>query len=99
MSTADLIAFIKSNPLKVLCGLLALLLAPSIYLLNGKIAEAEVLLEQKSTEGGRLALNVKNAALLPEQVASLTASTKKIDERLVHASQLANNLQYFYQQE
>jgi len=99
MTAADLSALIKAHPLKLACGLLALLLAPGIYILSGRIDDAETLFEQKSAEGARLASNVRNAALLPDQVSSLAASTKKIEERLIHASQLANNLQYFYQQE
>jgi hypothetical protein len=76
-----------------------LLSAVGVYFVNGQIEDATRLLEQKSTEGARLAANVKNAAQLPEQLEVLTSAGKKIQSRLIRGSQLATNLQYFYRLE
>jgi hypothetical protein len=99
MSNAELSERIKRNPLKIACVLVALVSGVGIYLINTKIDETKVILEQKTTEGARLETNVKNSAYLPAQVEELTAIGQKIQGRLVRASQLATNLQYFYRLE
>ena len=77
MSNEELISFLKQHPLKIACGLLALLAGVGIYLTNARIAEATALLEQKTTEGSRLAANLRNSAQLPEQLDALTSATEK----------------------
>jgi hypothetical protein len=99
MSNEELSSLIKRNPLKVVCVLLALVSGAGIYVLNTQIADATALLQQKTTEGTRLAANLKNAAQLPEQFEELTSVSEKIQNRLIRASQLATNLQYFYRLE
>lgn len=99
MSNDELVSFLKQHPLKMACGLLALLSGVGIYLINSRIAETTALLEQKTTEGTRLAANVRNAAQLPEQLGALTSATEKMQSRLIRGSQLATNLQYFYRLE
>jgi hypothetical protein len=99
MSNEQLIAFIKKNPVSVVCGLLSLLIGVAIYFRIDLVPEAAKLLEQKIAEGERLNANVKNAAQLPEQLATITDARTEIEKRLVRASELAKNLQYFYRLE
>src|SRR5687767_5502824 len=99
MSNQELSERIKRNPLKIACVLVALVSGAGIYLVNTKIEETKVILDQKTTEGTRLETNVKNSAHLPAQVEELTTIGQKIQGRLVRASQLATNLQYFYRLE
>lgn len=99
MTNAEFIDWIKRNPLRVGAGVVAVLSGVGAYLLSGYIETATQTLAQKVAEGDRLAANVKNAAQLNEQYEALATAGKKIQERAIHASQLANNLQYFYRLE
>jgi len=99
MSNEELIALLKKNPISVACGLLSLLIAVAIYYRSDLVPEAAKLLEQKTAEGERLNANVTNAAQLPEQLAAITLARAQIEKRLVLASELAKNLQYFYRLE
>jgi hypothetical protein len=99
ISNEQLFAFVRKNPVTLGCAVLALGLGVAIYLRGQDLPAAESELEQKSTEGRRLALNLKNSAQLNEQVAAMTAALAAIEPRLVHADELANNLQYFYKLE
>jgi hypothetical protein len=99
MSNEQLIALLKKNPISVGCGLLSLLIAVAIYFRSDLVPEAAKLLEQKTAEGERLNANVTNAAQLPEQLAAITEARSDIEKRLVRASELAKNLQYFYRLE
>jgi hypothetical protein len=96
MSTQDLIAVIKKNPISVGCGLLCLGLVAAIYFRSDEIPGREADLAQKSAEGERHALNIKNSHELKEQYDALVAANKEIDSRLVRASQLAANSEFFY---
>ena len=99
MSNEQLIALLKKNPVSVGCGLLSLLIAVAIYFRSDLVPEAAKLLEQKTAEGERLNANVTNAAQLPEQLAAITEARTEIEKRLVRASELAKNYQYFYRLE
>ena len=99
MNTAELLAFIKKNPISVGCGLLCVLLGAGIYFRSSEIPDAEAALAQKSAEAARYAANIKNAAQLKEQLDALVAASKEIDSRIVRAGQLGVNSQYFYKLE
>ena len=99
MSGADLSDSIKRHPLRVACIVVALLSGLGVYFVNGKIEEAHATLSQKVAEGERLAANVRDGGQLQEQFDTLTAAGAKIQNRMIRASQLANNLQYFYRLE
>ncbi len=99
MTTADLSAWVKKHPAIAICLAVTLFGAVGVYYLSGAVTEATTLLEQRTTEGTRIAENVVNAANLREQVAEIAAARAKMDERLVRSSELAKNLQYFYRLE
>ena len=99
ISNEALFSLIRSNPLKTGCIALSALSAVGIYLAQGRIDDAALMLQQKTADGRRLEDNVRNAAQLAEQLDTLTVATEKINGRLVSASQLATNLQYFYRLE
>lgn len=99
MTSANLTAFVKKHPLGIGCGLVALLFAGATVYRRSFIPEVSELLDQKAVESARIATNVKNASQLTDQLGKLTTASKAIEGRLVHASDLANNLQYFYRLE
>ena len=98
MTTEQLVALLKKNPISFGCAALALVLGLVIYYRMDEGPEAMVLLEQKTAEGERLRANVINAAQLPEQLAAITEAREEIEKRLI-GGELARNQQYFYKLE
>ena len=90
---------VKRYPLRSACILIAAIAGAGAYVVATKVDEAKALLTQKTAEGERLETNVRDAGQLPEQFESLTSAVAKIQGKLIRASQLANNLQYFYRLE
>jgi Tfp pilus assembly protein PilO len=99
MTSADLLAMIKKQPLGFACGLLCLICAGLLYFRGGKIAENRAAFETKSAEATRILANVRNSEKLADQVVEIQALSKEMESRLVRAGQLAVNLQYFYKLE
>lgn len=99
MSISDVGGVLRRQPIRTICVLIAILSAAGIYWLDGKIEKAALDLDQKTAEGARLATNVSYAAQLPAQLAKLSNAGQRVKERLVHATELATNLQYFYRLE
>lgn len=99
ISNEQLFAFVRKNPITLGCAVVAIGLGVAIYLRGQGIPTAEDELDKKSTEGRRLELNLKNSAQLNEQVTAMGEAIAQIEPRLVHADELANNLQYFYKLE
>ena len=99
MSTDELIALCKKQPIGFGCGLLCIILGVAIYYRSGKIAENQAEYEAKSAEAAAIMANVGNSKNLAEQVAEIQALTKELESRLVGAGQLAINQQYFYKLE
>lgn len=97
MTNEEFVAAVKKNPISFGCGALSLALAAGIYFRGDALPEAEADLTQKSAQVERIALNVQYSAQLKEQLETVTNANKEIDARLVHASRLSSNTQYFYQ--
>ncbi|HVU26078.1 MAG TPA: hypothetical protein VHE13_18245 [Opitutus sp.] len=95
----QVVALLKKNPVSVSCAVLSLALGAGIYFRGDGMPVAEEQLNKLSDEGGRLATNIKYSAQLNEQLATLLEAEKAIDTRVVRASELAKNLQYFYKLE
>jgi hypothetical protein len=96
MTEIKLPAFIKKQPIALGCALLSLVLAAAIYFRSGALTEAQGDLADKTSQGELLKQNVRNSNELDKQFAAITTATQAIEARLVHADQLAINLQYFY---
>lgn len=99
MTNQELFAFIKKNPVTVGCGVLSVAIAAAIYFRAGEMPAAEAELAQKTSEADRYGNNLKNAVQLKEQHDALAAATKEVESRLVRASQLGVNNQYFFKLE
>jgi hypothetical protein len=99
ISNEQLVAFIKKNPIGVGCGVLSLLLGAGIYFRSDKLPAAQAVLDQKSDEADRLAINLRYGVQLKEQLDAVMTADHAIDARMVKASQLATNTQYFYRLE
>jgi hypothetical protein len=99
MTTQELIALIKKNPISFGCGALCVILIAVLYFGSDTVDDAKAQLDKLSTEGARLSANIEYSARLAEQYKTVSTANTIIDSRLVRASQLAQNLQYFYKLE
>lgn len=96
MTTQELSAGIKRNPVSIICAVLSVIFIAAIFLRNGLISEAETTLESKTAEGQKYATNIQYSAQLKDHVDDVTAANKEIESRIIRASQLGTNTQYFY---
>jgi hypothetical protein len=96
ISNEQLISFLKKNPIGVGCGVLSLVLAVTIYLRDDLVPAAHAELDEKNALSDRLAANLKYGKDLPEQLQQLTDNNKAINSRLISATQILTNQQYFY---
>lgn len=99
MSNEELKAIVGKNPIGFACGALSLLLFGGWYYRSGDVPSVEQEVAQKSAEAQRYELNLINAKGLQEQFDALVAANKEVDSRLVRASQLGKNVQFFYKLE
>lgn len=99
MTSADLLAMIKKQPIGFACGLLCVICAALLYFRGGKIAEYRAAYEAKSAEATKILANVRNSEKLPAQVSEIQALSKEMESRLIRAGQLGVNQQYFYKLE
>jgi len=99
MTSADLLAMIKKQPIGFASGVICLVCAGLLYFRGNKIEEYRVEYEAKSAEATTMLANVRNSEKLPTQVAEIQVLAKEMEGRLVKAGQLAVNLQYFYKLE
>jgi hypothetical protein len=99
ISNEQLIGALKKYPIVVICIVLSLGVAVTAYLRADLASQAKVELEEMAKKGKRMAANIKNSSELDEQLQTMTAANHEIDGRLVRFSQLAGNLQYFYELE
>ena len=99
MTNAELLAFVKKNPISIGCGVLSLLLAGGIYYRSGDMPDAETALTQKVGEAERYEANLKNASQLKEQLEAMVDASKEVDRRLIRVGQSLTNYQYFYKLE
>jgi hypothetical protein len=99
MTNQQLAALVRKHPVVVAGVALALAFAAASYFRHDGIAEAEGQRDAKNAEADRLALNIKHAAQLNDQVAALVSAREAIEPRLIRPAELAKNLQYFYKLE
>jgi Tfp pilus assembly protein PilO len=99
MNPAALITLIKKQPIGFSCGLLCLVIAVLLYFRSSKIDESQAEYDAKSAERTQILANVRNSEHLTEQVVEMQGYAKEMESRLIHAGQLAVNLQYFYKLE
>ena len=99
MTSADLVAAIKKQPVGFGCGLICVMLGVVLYYRSSTIDEKQAEFDTKSAEAAKIISNVTLSKNLPEQVQEIQTLTKELESRLVHAGQLAVNLQYFYKLE
>jgi hypothetical protein len=99
MSNQELVALIKKNPISVSCTVLSCILIGAIYFRADALGQAEAVLAQKSAESEKISLNIQYSAQLKEQTEALEGWLKLIEDRIISASQLGTNTQYFYKLE
>jgi len=99
MTGADLLALIKKQPIAFAAGFVALVCAVLMYFNMGEVDAAAQRYEEKQTEARKVNDNLRFAQGLAEQTAELKQAGAEFETRLVRASQLASNLQFFYRLE
>jgi hypothetical protein len=99
MTSADLSANLKKHPIGVACALVSIACGVWLYIRAGDIASNQSASEARTAEATKMINNVRNSAGLAEQTAEMEAQRKEFETRLMKASQLAVNLQYFYKLE
>jgi hypothetical protein len=99
MTNEEFVVLAKKNPISFACALLSLGLVAGLYFRAEAGPEAEAQLTQLSASGERMALNIQYSAQLKEQSEAMAAALKEIDTRIIRASQLGTNTQYFYKLE
>jgi len=99
MTSAELTALVKKQPIGFACGAVCLVCAGLLYFRSGEIGESQKDYDAKSAESARILANVSNSKNLPEQLAEIQTLAKELDSRLIRAGQLAVNLQFFYKLE
>lgn len=99
MTTPELVAVIRKNPIIAIGGVLSLALAGAIYYRSGEMGQANADLEEKSAKARQYASNIANAAQLQEQFDALVAANKTIEARLIRGSEIGINQAYFYKLE
>jgi len=99
ISNEQLFAFVRKNPVGVGCAILCAALGVFYYFRLDALPAAEQLLQSRTEEASRFALNIRNASQLKEQSDLVFEAAALIDKRIVRASELATNLSYFYKLE
>lgn len=99
MTGAELTALLKKQPLGSACGVLAIVCGGLLYWRSDAISISQAEYEARSAEAGKMIDNVKAAPGLEEQVREIQALGKDMEARLIRASQLAVNQQYFFKLE
>lgn len=99
MTTADISASFKKQPIGFICGLVILVLAVLLYLQSTETETNQADYEAKSGEAAKIIANVNASKNLAEHVQEIQSQVKEVESRLVRATQLAINLQYFYKLE
>jgi hypothetical protein len=99
MTTPQLTAAIKKNPIVVGCVVLSLGLGVALYFRSDAIDDANKQLDDDTTQAQRYALNLTNAVQLKEQLDAVAADGKIIESRLIRATDVGINQQYFYKLE
>ncbi len=99
MTSADLTVLVRKHPVGVGCLLVIIACGALLYLRSGNIIASQAELDASSAQAAKMSANVRNANGLSEQLSEIQALSKELDSRLMKASQLAVNLQYFYKLE
>jgi Tfp pilus assembly protein PilO len=99
MTGADLIALIKKQPIGTACLAICLACGVVWYFRSDALENTRQEFEARAKDDQRIANDIRNGTGLPQQVETMQAAAKQLDTRLVHATQLASNLQYFYRLE
>ncbi|MBL9208523.1 MAG: hypothetical protein JNN01_25800 [Opitutaceae bacterium] len=95
----DVVSALKKYPLIFTCALVSAITMVAIYYRRDEMPVATAALDEKSSLSERLKLNIVNSAQLAEQRDALIAANAAVAARLIKASELAKNQQYFYRLE
>lgn len=89
----------KKHPFAFVAGFLAVALGVISFNRSASAGESEEALDVLTRQGTQILNNLTASTLLDDQLAELQSIIADIDKRLIRPSELALNLQYFYQLE
>jgi hypothetical protein len=95
----DVVSALKKYPIIFTCALVSAVTIAAIVYRRDELPVAAAALEEKMSQSERLKLNLVNSAQLAEQRDALIAANAAVAKRLIKASELAKNQQYFYRLE
>ena len=93
----DLVAIGKKQPVGVVCGLLSLLLAVTLYFRLDVVDEQTKLRDDKQSEAKRLKGNNTKGRDFDKDLDALVAANKESQDRAVQTKDILLNLRYYYQ--
>lgn len=93
------LSVLKKHPLSIGCACLSVLLIAAIFYRREEVPTVSAAVEERTAKGERLSANITNSAHLTEQREALVQANAAVAGRLVKATELAKNLQYFYRLE
>lgn len=99
MNLAGTIESLRSNLPGVALGGLVLVLGTVSFWRSDALEAAEKQLATKQVLANRLGRNVKQAAELPEQAATLSASRQTIEARILRGAEIGPHAEFFYRLE
>ena len=99
MNTEAIKALYKKHPVGAAASAVAIIVIGLFLYRHAALAEMQTQLDQKMTDGQRLATNINYATLLENQLQAMEAANSSVGSRLINSNDLANNLQYFYKLE
>ncbi len=99
MTSADLLALFKKQPIGFSCAALSLILMALLYFRSDQIPENQGIADAKAAEAAQVLSNTRHAEGLVKQVEQMQVFGKEVESRLIRAGQLGINLQYFYKLE
>ncbi|HEY4247183.1 MAG TPA: hypothetical protein VGM64_10025 [Lacunisphaera sp.] len=99
MTTADITASFKKQPVGFACGLLCVVLGALLYFRSDVVDADQADYDAKSAQAAKIVANVSASKNLAEQVKEIQTATKEMEGRLLQSGQLGINLQYFYKLE
>jgi hypothetical protein len=99
LKNEDVVAAVRKYPVLFGCGILTVALLVAMYFRTDALPAANTRLEEVTALGERLQANLVNSAQLEDQRAALAQANAQIAARLIRASELAKNQEYFYRLE
>lgn len=99
MTTADLTEKFRRYPIPFVCGAIAFVCLVAFYFRVDLLSDLEARRNEVLDQRSQMDLNLVAGSSLQEHVVEMRSRFAALEERVVQPSELANNMNYFYQLE